>query len=584
MFRRKPAVWAVAAWLAALAILAGTYLAAWPLIWHGVLAPNLSGERQGLEVLGYANEGAQGKETSSRLEPGAALALAQPDSAAAAYGAWLPPAAGAWELSLECDDYASLSLDRRRLIDLHGIRDHNQGQAAVTLETGPHLLVIHLHNRQGQGWLRLTAKGPGQDDFAPVPAAQLRAFALGNYRAWLTAAVWIERSALVGLAALLAGGLVLWAWLATRARGPQPWRRRAAGLGFALACLLAALVTAWYTVGLHVDWLNAATGHEYLPAEEWEWHRATLEGRHTDHRNHRVLPEYLLAGVYSLLQGHESDPGKAGLLFWNRYAIDAAILLAAALYFRRLGLSRPAVLLGMAILAWAIYPTRIRNGLNPATFLDVVFYLAAGAMTVSGRIRHLLPLTVLAALNKETSILIPLLPLAGALRLKRPWRLPKPELNVALWGLGLWLVVFIGIRLATGWQWFAKTTDQPGWRFVIFNLQGDPEAWRQVFTTLGVLPLICLAYLGRLPRMLQGFFWLVAPVWFLVHLVMSYLAETRQLLAPMALVFVPGVLWLARISGPANPGAPAGPALPRIFGSGAEAGRGGGGIGGEAAG
>ncbi|MFZ5584713.1 MAG: hypothetical protein ACOZHQ_02160 [Thermodesulfobacteriota bacterium] len=573
MFSRrlgKPAL-AVAAWLAGLALMTALHLWAWPLIWHLVLAPGLAGERQGLEVLEFANEQGRGKERASRLEPGAALGLAEPDTAAVAYGAWRPPRAGRWELSLECDDYGNLVLDRRRVIDLHGITDHNQGQAVLELDSGPHLLIIRLHNRLGQGWLRLLAKGPGQDDFAPIPADQLRAFALGNYRTWLTAAAWIERAALAGLAALLAGGLVLWAYLATRAPGPLGWRRRLAGAGFAAACLVLALVTAWYTVGLHVEWLNVLSGHEYLAFQEWDWHRAIVESRHTDHRNHRILPEYLLAGVYGLLRGHEGDPDRVQLLFWNRYAIDAALLLAAALYFRRLGLSRPSVLLGMAILAWALYPTRIRNSLNPATFLDVVFYLAAGAFTAAGRIRHLIPLTVLAALNKETSILIPLLPLAGAVSFKRPWRLPRPELQVAAWGLGLWLLVFIGIRLATGWEWFAKETDRPGWGFVVFNLQEDPEAWRQLYTTFGVLPFICLAYLRRLPRLLQGFFWLVAPVWFLVHLAMSIWAETRQLLAPMALVFVPGCLWLARIGGPS---APAGPAGPRVWGGGEAAGAG----------
>lgn len=559
---REPVARVVVAWLAGLVLCVALYAWSWPLIWGLVLKPALSGDRHGMEVLAFANEQGEGKETGSRLAPEAALTIAEPHQAQTAYGSWLAPTAGRWDLRLECDDYGNLSLDRRRVVDLHGTSDRNQGQASLELEPGPHLLVLRLHNRGGQGWARVTARGPGQADFAPIPADQLRAFGLGNYRTWLVAAVWLERCALIGLAALLAGGLVLWSWLATRTPGALGWRQRTAGAVFAAACLAIALVTAWYSVNMHVDWLNWASGHEYLPAEEWNWHRAIVESRHTDHRNHRVLPEYLLAGVYSLLQGHDSDPGKAQLLFWNRYAIDVSLLLAAAVYFRRLGLARPAALLGLAIMAWAMYPTRIRNGLNPATFLDVVFYLAAGALTVSGRIRHLLPLTVLAALNKETSILIPLLPLAGALSLKRPWRLPRPELRVAAWGLGLWLLVFVGIRLATGWEWFAKETDRPGWYFFFFNTQDDPEAWRQLYTTFGVLPFICLAYLRRLPRVLQGFLWLVAPIWFLVHLVMAIWAETRQLLVPMALVFVPGCLWLTRA------GQTSIPTAPRVWGAG----------------
>jgi len=41
---------------------------------------------------------------------------------------------------------------------------------------------------------------------------------------------------------------------------------------------------------------------------------------------------------------------------------------------------------------------------------------------------------------------------------------------------------------------------------------------------------------------LQSFFLVIVPVWFIIHLFYSVMAETRLLLVPFALVFVPGTL------------------------------------------
>ena len=44
------------------------------------------------------------------------------------------------------------------------------------------------------------------------------------------------------------------------------------------------------------------------------------------------------------------------------------------------------------------------------------------------------------------------------------------------------------------------------------------------------------------PLELRAFFWVIVPVWFLVHAFGSVMAETRLLLVPQAMVFIPGAL------------------------------------------
>ena len=60
------------------------------------------------------------------------------------------------------------------------------------------------------------------------------------------------------------------------------------------------------------------------------------------------------------------------------------------------------------------------------------------------------------------------------------------------------------------------------------------------------MPVIALAGLGRWPRELKAFGLAIVPVWLVAHLLASILAETRLLLAPYAVVFIPGALFALR--------------------------------------
>ncbi|MFH1033025.1 MAG: hypothetical protein V1806_00835 [Pseudomonadota bacterium] len=542
--------------LGGMVLLAGLYLVSWPLVWRLVLLPRVDPQRQGIEVITNDREDGRGRDIRSLRVPESAFELERPHASQTAQGVWVVSQAGDYDLRLECDDYGSLSIDRRPLIALHGTNPFNQGQARVHLEAGPHLVKLELHNRLGQGWLRLLVRGPGRESPRALSGQDLAAIDLGNYRAWLSLAAWLERGCLFGLGLGLVGCLLLWGLSAREEPGREPatprrWSRLWAA-GFLAAVLAVSAVSAWYTLHNQVEWVNGASGHDYLSHEEWDWHRAVVENRHSDHRAYRVLPDYVLAGVEALLRGHDSDPSPADLIFWTRYFIDLAMFLMAALFYRRLGLGRPAVILGLAVLAWAMYATSLRSGLNFATFLDVSLFLLAGVLVLAGRWRSLVLLSALAALNKETSILIPLLPLAAAWSW-RPWRrLPRRELLTTALALGVWLLIYGGMHFILGWGLFAKPHDRPGMDFVYFNFCKDPDSWRQLFKTLGVLPFLALCGLRRAPVALGRFFWTVAPVWFAVHTIIAFWAETRLYMVPMALVFIPLSLFAARGEEPAG--------------------------------
>jgi hypothetical protein len=70
--------------------------------------------------------------------------------------------------------------------------------------------------------------------------------------------------------------------------------------------------------------------------------------------------------------------------------------------------------------------------------------------------------------------------------------------------------------------------------------------WRQFLATLGVVPFLALAGYRRWPASIRVFFWVVVTVWFLVHIVGAVMAESRLLLVPQALVFIPAALLSAQ--------------------------------------
>jgi hypothetical protein len=70
--------------------------------------------------------------------------------------------------------------------------------------------------------------------------------------------------------------------------------------------------------------------------------------------------------------------------------------------------------------------------------------------------------------------------------------------------------------------------------------------WAQLFATLSILPVLALLGYQKWPPALAVFFWVIVPVWFLIHPFTSVMAETRVFLVPQALVFIPGALFLLR--------------------------------------
>ena len=317
---------------------------------------------------------------------------------------------------------------------------------------------------------------------------------------------------------------------------------------FGLALLAMAAVLGAFTTSQYVEHLS----FDYLArGEQLQRHLAILQGHAGNPWQYRVLTAYLLKLIMQGCEFFGVAQPIVGAFIGFRVFQDSCIMLLAYAYYRRLGLATGQALLGMGVLAWSMSYSSHDSDLQFSTFFDVLFYLLAAWCILAERWVWLMPLTLLAALNRESSALIPLLLLGSALFAMEPgaWRRALP---VVLVMLAIYVGVFVGLRALYGPQELTVAYGlRPGLALLRFNLLRT-VTWSELAVTLGVVPFAAVYSYRAWPMQLRVFFWVLVPLWLLVHTLGAVLAEARLLLVPQALVFIPGALCTVGMAGSAR--------------------------------
>jgi hypothetical protein len=243
-----------------------------------------------------------------------------------------------------------------------------------------------------------------------------------------------------------------------------------------------------------------------------------------------------------------ASPVPAFLFF--RILQNAAIFLLATACYRRLKLSEGTIPLGLIAIAWGMTYATYNSDLHFSTYSEIVFYLLALLAVIEGRDWWIPPLTLLAALNRETAVFIPLFFLFSRIRFPRNrFRGIKPELGrrsaeIFLASVLLYVAAYFGLRWSLGWRSFIDAWGAPGLLRLRDNLTKG-IGWQYVFLTVNAIPLLAVSSYRRWPKTLVGAFWGIALPWLIAHYAgKACLEETRFLLLPLAIVFIPGALIL----------------------------------------
>jgi hypothetical protein len=314
--------------------------------------------------------------------------------------------------------------------------------------------------------------------------------------------------------------------------------------GLIAPALIVALALATVYVqyrGLLVD-SGGRDPQQFIEEDLRERHDAILDRSQGDPWRYRLLSEW---GAEASLETADAagfeKPAVVGFLGF-RVLQNALIFGLMWLYLRKLGIGWFESLLGLGLLAWGFTQALHHQAMSFNTYGDIAFYLAGGLLILQRRWWWVIPLTVLAAVNRETSGLIPVMLMAMAWPLG--WRSDEGRraLRIGAIALVAFGATYGLVRLAVGPGFFIEADGQsPGLDLLDHNVARG-MTWDFVFQTLNILPLLALLAWRRWPPELRALGVAIAPAWIAIHLFTSVLAESRLLLVPMALVFIPGVL------------------------------------------
>lgn len=260
---------------------------------------------------------------------------------------------------------------------------------------------------------------------------------------------------------------------------------------------------------------------------------------------YRVFSMWVLEGVIQAFEW--VFPGKPAIipyLFLN-YLQFILIFWLFISYLRILRVTNPYLLgCGLIILCYSMANSYFRSDLSFNTYFDIIFYLLAAIIILQKKYWWIVPLTLIAALNRETSGFIPLMLLAPY-----SWEslkdTPRQKWLIAGISLLLFAVVFASVRLYYGYQpgYGINNMSSPA-DFLVFNLTFF-RLYPLWIGTLSIVPILILFGLRHLPPVIRSWFWLIVPLWFVIHFIKSNAMETRLFLVPQVLIFVPALLLLA---------------------------------------
>jgi len=279
-------------------------------------------------------------------------------------------------------------------------------------------------------------------------------------------------------------------------------------------------------------------------------HTAVLDGTAGNPWQYRILADVLVEGTLHLFQNLDIPHPIASAFVSFRFVQNLLIFLLAYLYYKKLGLSSAYALIGLSLLAWGMTYAYYDSDLQFNTYFDMIFYLLAGLIIVLNKPLWMIPLMIFAALNRETSGLIPFMSLV--LILPRSTESPRRKtiVIIAAVSLAIFAAIFVGLRFVFPNQTMSVPRGHVmGLDLLQYNLF-RAITWVQLFATLSIIPaLALLAYRNWHPA-LKIFFWVIVPVWLLIHPFTSVMAETRVFLVPQVLIFIPGALFLLKIDPP----------------------------------
>lgn len=317
-------------------------------------------------------------------------------------------------------------------------------------------------------------------------------------------------------------------------------------------CLLLALLTAGYQFW----YVQNEYGGRYIDSEQVARSQAVVDHTQAAPYRYRLLSDSIFIHIYQQVIGSYALEwrGKhyvvtpavlaAGLL---RVIQNLLIFLLAGYFYLQLKLTPRQVTGGLLLAAYAMCSALYQSDLGFSSYTEIICFLGAAIFVGGRRYLPFLAITAIAALNRESSVLLPLLWLIHAVKL------PKLRVKVNSWR-DLWLAagalaLFVAIYAAIYWHVGSGPYSgsrygkiHPGPLLLWLNLTNARTWFGLVVMAFPVAMLALLARSRKMPEWAR--IWAVVFVlpWTGAMLVCGSADETRLFLLPLILWAVPVTL------------------------------------------
>lgn len=228
-----------------------------------------------------------------------------------------------------------------------------------------------------------------------------------------------------------------------------------------------------------------------------------------------------------------------------RFLLHALIYILAFEFYKTWLNNNRLIFFGFLWLTYSMGNAVRSSDLSFNTYMDVLLYLFAMLIWIKGKSSWwVIPIMLLGALNRETSLLIPFLFLLNPSNQRIQMRLNNlMPIGVAL---TLFVALSVAIRMHYGYQSPTIYFVPAGFSMLKLNLLSGMSrySYMEVLGTVSLLPAIIIFYWRETPNLLKKLFIWMMPIWFGIHYWSVVAWESRLFLVPVVIVLLPAVLSL----------------------------------------
>jgi hypothetical protein len=306
------------------------------------------------------------------------------------------------------------------------------------------------------------------------------------------------------------------------------------------------------TVMTQFQYIYRIEGYNSIYREEYGAHLTRISSTSSAPYRYRLLTDHALAIIMKLFHAkdnHERAHIFEQVAYYFRIGQNIIIFLFSLWYFRTLKFSFQVSFVGLIILAYGLCFAFFASGLSFNIYTQIAFFLLAAIFINLQKDEWIIPLTILAALNREEAIFIPVMLMASRfvqINLKSPDKhfILTLTRRVLLSIIGFF-VIYWGLRYILGPAPYDNSrygAVYPGMMLIQLNAF-NPNTWIGLFEMYNGLPLFILLF-KKWPAILKSYLILLVAPWFILEFAFGSADETRLFLVPLFITFVPAALSL----------------------------------------